>query len=169
MKQRAVYPGTFDPPTKGHEDIAQRALEIFEHLIIAVVDNRNKNVLFTLEERVDLWKKIFPDEPRVTVVPVRGLMVDFVKSNNAGVIVRGLRAISDFEYELQIASANRDLDPTVDTVFFTARGRQLFVSSSIVKELAAYGAYVGDKAPPVVCVALAEKFKSKEMHKDSNT
>lgn len=160
MKNRAVYPGTFDPPTKGHEDIAQRALDIFDELIIAVIDNRNKNVLFSTEERVDMWKQMFPNHPNLTVMPVRGLLVNFVRAQNAGVIVRGLRAISDFEYELQLASTNRDLDPTIDTIFFTARGRQLFVSSTVVKELAFLGASVEDKAPLVVCEALKEKFKS---------
>ena len=161
MKRIAVYPGTFDPPTKGHEDIALRSLDIFDELILAVVDNKNKNVLFSLEERVELWKQIIPDEPRLKIMPVRGLLVDFVREQKAEVIVRGLRAISDFEYELQMASTNRDLAPEIDTIFFTAKGRQLFVSSTIVKELAYLGAYVGDKAPPAVCVALTQKFKSK--------
>ena len=161
MKRIAVYPGTFDPPTKGHEDIALRSLDIFDELILAVVDNKNKNVLFSLEERVALWEQIIPDEPRLKILPVRGLLVDFVREQNASVVVRGLRAISDFEYELQMASTNRDLAPEIDTIFFTAKGRQLFVSSTIVKELASLGAYVGDKAPPSVCAALTQKFKSK--------
>ena len=161
MKRIAVYPGTFDPPTKGHEDIALRSLDIFDELILAVVDNKKKNVLFSLEARVALWEQIIPDEPRLKILPVRGLLVDFVREQKASVVVRGLRAISDFEYELQMASTNRDLAPEIDTIFFTAKGRQLFVSSTIVKELASLGAYVGDKAPSAVCVALTQKFKSK--------
>ncbi|MGL5956220.1 MAG: pantetheine-phosphate adenylyltransferase [Brevinema sp.] len=154
----AIYPGSFDPPTKGHEDIAQRALQIFDKVIIAVGDNRSKNVLFSIEERVLLWKEILANNPQVEILSFRGLIVDFAKEQKANIIVRGLRAISDFEYELQIAETNRSLYPDIDTVFFTAKGRQLFVSSTIVKEIASLGGDVSDKAPPNVCKALLKKF-----------
>ncbi|MGL4676289.1 MAG: pantetheine-phosphate adenylyltransferase [Brevinema sp.] len=154
----AIYPGTFDPPTKGHEDIARRALQIFDKVIIAVGDNQAKNVLFSIEERVTLWKEILWDTSQVEVLSFKGLIVDFAQKQKANIIVRGLRAISDFEYELQIAETNRSLYADIDTVFFTAKGRQLFVSSSIVKEIASLGGDVSDKAPPNVCDALLKKF-----------
>lgn len=157
--KRAIYPGTFDPPTKGHEDIAKRALEVFDELIIVVGVNTNKNTLFSAEERVELWKEILKDHPKVRVETFRGLIVDFAKKNKASIIVRGLRAISDFEYELQMAETNRKLYSKIDTVFFTAKGRQLFVSSSIVKEVVSLGGDVSDKAPEVVCKALIKKFQ----------
>ncbi len=154
----AVYPGTFDPPTIGHVDIANRALEIFDKLIIAVGDNRSKNILFSTEERVKLWQDIVRDHPRIEIKSFKGLMVDFANEQNAKTIVRGLRAISDFEYELQIAETNRSLCSDIDTVFFTAKGRQLFVSSSVVKEVASMGGDISDKAPENVCEALKKKF-----------
>lgn len=156
--KRAVYPGTFDPPTKGHEDIARRALKVFDEVIIGVADNTSKYVLFSKEERVRLWQEIFPNEPRLQISSFGGLAVNFARENNAQFIVRGLRAISDFEYELQIASTNRGLDPSIDTIFFTAQEGQMFVSSTTVKELARFGACTLDKAPEVVCRALKQKF-----------
>ena len=160
--KKAIYPGTFDPPTKGHEDIARRALEIFDEVIIAVGNNSAKNVLFSAEERVQLWQEIFPDNPRIKIVAFQGLIVEFAKQQKATIIVRGLRAISDFEYELQVAETNRSLYPKIDTVFFTAKGRQLFVSSTIVKEIASLGGDISNKAPENVCRALKEKFKNNE-------
>ncbi len=163
----AIYPGTFDPPTKGHEDIAHRALQVFDKVIIAVGDNRAKNVLFSAEERVELWKGIIQDSPdlkdsnRVEVLSFNGLVVDFARQQNANIIVRGLRAISDFEYELQIAETNRSLWADIDTVFFTAKGRQLFVSSTVVKEVAAHGGDISHKAPKNVCEAVQKKFSQK--------
>ena len=160
--KKAIYPGTFDPPTKGHEDIARRALDIFDEVIIAVGNNSAKNVLFSAEERVQLWQEIFPDNPRITIVAFTGLIVEFAKKHDSTIIVRGLRAISDFEYELQVAETNRSLYPKIDTVFFTAKGRQLFVSSTIVKEIASLGGDISLKAPENVCRALQEKFKNNE-------
>ena len=157
--KKAIYPGTFDPPTIGHEDIARRALEIFDELIIAVGDNFSKKTLFSAQERVQLWQEIFPNNPKITIISFTGLIVEFAKQNKAEIIVRGLRAISDFEYELQIAETNRSLNPQIDTIFFTAKGRQLFVSSTIVKEIASLGGDISNKAPANVCRALQEKFQ----------
>lgn len=154
----AIYPGTFDPPTKGHEDIARRSLEIFDKVIIAVGDNRSKNILFSAEERVELWQEILAETPNVEIISFCGLLVEVADQHNATTIVRGLRAISDFEYELQIAETNRSLAPHIDTVFFTAKGRQLFVSSTVVKEIAAHGGNISAKAPKNVCKALRKKF-----------
>lgn len=159
----AIYPGSFDPPTKGHEDITRRALQIFDKVIIGIGENSSKKMLFSLEERVNLWKEIFLDTPNIEIIPFNGLLVDFAKKHNATTIVRGLRAISDFEYELQIAETNRSLAPEIDTIFFTAKGRQLFVSSTVVKEIASLGGDISQKAPPNVCVALKKKFMNKNI------
>ncbi len=162
----AIYPGTFDPPTKGHEDIVRRALLVFDTLIIAVGNNSTKNVLFSVEERTALWREIFPNEERIIITSFSGLIVDFAKSKKAYTIVRGLRAISDFEYELQLAETNRKLCTKIDTIFFTAKGSQLFVSSTVVKELGLLGGNIADKAPPSVCEAV--KKKREEILKNSN-
>lgn len=155
----AVYPGTFDPPTKGHEDIVLRTLQIFDRLIIAVGDNSAKNVLFSLEERLNLWKGIFSNNPKISIVSFNCLTIDFVAKQGACAIVRGLRAISDYEYELQIASTNQELNPNIDTIFFTARSRHMFVSSTIVKEIACFGGDISNKVSPNVHSALLKKFK----------
>lgn len=156
--KKAIYPGTFDPPTKGHEDIALRSLEICDELIIGIGNNSAKNILFSIEERMSLWCDILSNHPQITILPFTGLIVNFAQQQDASIIIRGLRAISDFEYELQMAETNRTLNPEIDTIFFTAKGRQLFVSSSIVKEISFLGGDVSDKASPIVCKALVQKF-----------
>lgn len=156
--KKAIYPGTFDPPTLGHVDIAKRSLKICDELIIAIGKNSYKNSLFSLDERIILWKEIFMENPQVIVCSFDSLVVDFARKNGASFIIRGLRAISDFEYELQMASTNRSIGPDIDTLFFTAIESQLFVSSTIVKELASFGGDISTKAPPNVCRALEKKF-----------
>lgn len=156
----AVYPGTFDPPTKGHEDIVLRALKIFDKIVIAVGDNFSKNTLFSLEERVTLWKQIFKDEPNIEIVSFKGLLVEAVKKYRSIVIIRGLRVISDFEYELQIASLNHELDNDIDTIFFPARNKHLFLSSTSAKELAKLGADMHSKVSQPVLEALHKKFST---------
>ncbi|MGL4367035.1 MAG: pantetheine-phosphate adenylyltransferase [Brevinemataceae bacterium] len=158
--KRAVYPGTFDPPTKGHVDIAYRALNIFDELIIAVGENKSKKCLFNLEERIDLWKNII-NSNKITVMGFEGLIVDFMKKTECTSIIRGLRAISDFEYELQMASTNKKLYSDIDTIFFTAKEEQLFVSSTVVKEIVQFGGDVSDKVHEYIEKALITKYKLK--------
>jgi len=156
----AIYPGTFDPPTKGHEDIALRSLQIFDKLIIAVGNNTAKHVLFSQNERVKLWQEIFFNHPHIEILSFNCLTIDFAASERACAIVRGLRAISDYEYELQIASANQELNPNIDTIFFTARSRHMFISSTIVKEIARFGGDITNKVSKNVYSALIEKFNN---------
>lgn len=132
----AVYPGSFDPLTNGHLDIIKRASSLFDFLIVGVLNNSAKNPLFTKEERVSMIKKCTSDIENIDVKMFNGLLVDFVKENNASAIVKGLRAVSDYEYELQMAALNKHIDRDVETVFFMADVQNSFLSSSIVKELA---------------------------------
>lgn len=157
--RRAVYPGSFDPPTRGHGDIALRAAAIFDELIIAVSGNSAKNPLFTIEERMDMLKTMFADQPNIQVATFPGLLVDYVNAQQASAIVRGLRAVSDFEYELQMASLNSHLNPSAETVFFMASDENLFVSSSIVKEITRLGGDISQKVHPYVWQKLKEKFQ----------
>ena len=135
----AVYPGSFDPVTMGHLDIVERTSQIFDKVIIGVLNNRAKSPLFSVEERVNMLKEVTADLPNVEVQSFAGLLIDFVRKNEAQIIVRGLRAITDFEYELQMAQTNRVMAPEVDTLFLTTNLRYSYLSSSIVKEIAAGG------------------------------
>ena len=157
MSITAVYPGTFDPITAGHFDLIERAARFYDRLVIAVADNRNKNSLFTLEERVALAKAVTADLPNVEVVGFSGLLVDFVQQINGHVLLRGLRAVSDFEYEFQLASMNRKLAPEVETMFMTPAEQYAFISSSLVREISALGGDVSEFVHPVVGKALKEK------------
>lgn len=157
--RRAVYPGTFDPPTNGHYDIAMRASMIFDELIIAVAENDVKNVLFEVEERLEMLQAVFNNKKNITVKGFKGLLVDFISRENANAVVRGLRAISDFEYELQLASLNNLLNRSAESVFFMASDENLFVSSSMVKEIARLGGDISQKVHPFVWKKLMEKFK----------
>ncbi|OHD62502.1 MAG: pantetheine-phosphate adenylyltransferase [Spirochaetes bacterium GWF1_49_6] len=150
MQKIGVYPGTFDPPTNGHIDVAIRASHFFDTLIIGVGNNPGKNPLFSADERVAMLEEIFKDSPNIEIRPFSNLLINFVSECGAMALVRGLRAVSDFEYELQLASFNYHLNDTVDTVFFMAREENLFVSSSIIREIAQYGGDVSDRVPPVV-------------------
>ena len=158
MKKIAVYPGSFDPITFGHLDIINRALKLFDEVIIAVANNEQKNPLFTVEERVAIIKSVMKDNSRATVDTFDGLLVDYARSCKAQAIVRGLRAISDFEYELQMAQINRGISREVETVFFMTSVFYSFLSSSIVKEVYSLKGPVDGLVPPLVKKALDAKF-----------
>lgn len=153
-----IYPGSFDPITMGHLDIVTRSSKVVDKLIIGVLHNSAKNALFSPAERVDMIKQVTKDIPNVEVESFSGLLVDYAKVKHADVIVRGLRAITDFEYELQIAQANHKANPEVDTIFFTTNVEYSYVSSSIAKEFARYGSDVSQIVPPLVIEKLKEKF-----------
>lgn len=155
----AVYPGSFDPVTYGHIDIIQRGAKIFDKVTVAVLINPNKNPLFTVEERVDLIKKATENLPNVEVDSFHGLLIDYMKQKKANTIIKGLRAVSDFEYELQMASINRKLDKDIETFFMMTNNKYSFLSSSIVKEVARHHGPVNDLVPPLVEEALKIKYK----------
>jgi pantetheine-phosphate adenylyltransferase len=154
----AVYAGSFDPATLGHLDLIERASVLFENVIVAIGVHPTKAPLFTADERKDLIEKVTAHIPNVTVDHFDGLLIQYCTDKGAGVIVRGLRVTTDFEYELQIAHANADLGPQVDTVFLPTRTKHGFVSASLVREIASHGGDVSRYAPKVVCDALAKKF-----------
>ncbi|MFI3169976.1 MAG: pantetheine-phosphate adenylyltransferase [Faecalibacterium sp.] len=154
----AIYPGSFDPVTRGHIDIIHRAAKVTDTLVVAVLNNSAKNPLFSVEERVALLQECCKDIPNVTVESFDGLTVDFAKRMGATVIVRGLRAVSDFEIELQLAQTNRALMPELDTMFFTTSIHWGYLSSTIVKEAARYGTEIAQFVTPNVEVALKAKF-----------
>ena len=157
MKHVAVYPGTFDPVTKGHVDLVERSLSIFDELIVAIAANPRKEPLFTLEERIDMFKKVTNQFKRVRIEGFDGLLVDYVKAKKAVGIIRGLRAVSDFEYEMQMALMNRRLDNTIETVFLMPNEEYSFITSTIVREAASYGGDVSSLVPKIV----VEKLKKK--------
>ncbi|MFA5480435.1 MAG: pantetheine-phosphate adenylyltransferase [Candidatus Muiribacteriota bacterium] len=157
MNKIAVYPGSFDPVTKGHIDILKRATSIFSKVIIAVVVNPNKKSRFTVEKRVELIKKSIGDLPGVEVDSFSGLLVDYVKMKNGVAIIRGLRAVSDFEYEFQMAHTNKKLAPNVETVFIAADNRYTFISSNVIKEVSSLGGDVSDLVPNCVLKELTEE------------
>jgi len=163
---KAIYPGSFDPITLGHLDIVERANRIFENLTILVLDNPRKEYTFTLEERYNMVKEAVKDFKGISVDYYRGLLVDYMKKNQFKVIIRGMRAVTDFEYELQMALANRKLFPEIETIFFISDERFSFLSSSLVKEVAMYGGDVKMWVPPNVEKALREKITIKEGKKD---
>lgn len=160
MKKIAIYPGTFDPITNGHFDLVIRAEQIFDEVIIAVSDNPTKNPLFGVEERRSLIAEVTKDVPHVRIETFDALLVNFVRQQNAKFIIRGLRAVSDFEYEFQLASANRRLDPNVETIFLTPSESNYFISSSLVREIARYGGDVSSFVPAAVATALDAKLSS---------
>ena len=158
----AVYPGTFDPITNGHLDILERALHIFQKVIVTIAPNVRKNPLFTAAERMQFIKDAMPQyQDRLELALFEGLLVEFCRSRGATVIVRGLRALADFEYEFQFAHMNRRLAPGVDTVFFMTDERNHYVSSSLVKEVASLGGDVNGLVPAPVVAALAAKYGNK--------
>lgn len=159
----AVFPGSFDPLTNGHVDIIERSSEIFQHVIVAVLFNPSKESLFSQAERVALIQKQFARyKGRVSVVSFSGLLVDFVQSTKSRVVIRGLRAISDFDYEAQMALINRQLAPKIETFFLTAREEHSYISSTVVKQVALLGGDVSEMVPKVVEKALAKKWQERQ-------
>lgn len=154
-----IYPGTFDPITNGHLDLIDRGLRIFDEIIVAVAPNPRKQPLFNLEERIRLIKESVKDCKNVTVEAFNGLLVEYAKTKKATAIIRGLRAVSDFEYELQMALMNRRLDSEIETVFMMPSEEFSFLTSTIVKEVASFGGSVKGLVPSIVEEALKEKFK----------
>ncbi|HWL25592.1 MAG TPA: pantetheine-phosphate adenylyltransferase [Ureibacillus sp.] len=157
----AVVPGSFDPITNGHLDIIKRAADVFDIVYVAVLNNSSKSPLFTLEERMALIQEVTRTIPNVRIDSSSGLLIDYARSKNAIAIVRGLRAVSDFEYEMQITSMNRYLDESIETFFIMTKNKYSFLSSSIVKEVAKYGGKVEGLVPPLVEKALVEKFQNR--------
>ncbi len=156
----AVYPGSFDPLTVGHDDLVQRSLRLVDHLIVAVAETatQGKAGLFSIEERVDLIREVYADEPRVEATSFSGLLVDFAQAREARLIVRGLRAVSDFEYEFQMALMNRSLWPEVEVLFMAPDSRHTFLSSSLVREVGRLGGDVTKFVNPLVKVRMDERF-----------
>ena len=154
----AIYAGSFDPITRGHEDLMHRSLEYVDRLVVAVATNSSKTPLFTIEERVGLIRTALADEPRVEVRSFDGLLVDFAKSVGASLLIRGLRAVSDFEYEYQMALMNRHLSPRLETVFMMPSLDTTYISASMVREVARYGGDVHDLVHPIVEQALRERI-----------
>ena len=150
MSAKALYPGTFDPPTNGHVDLIQRGAKLFEHLTVAILNNPVKNPLFTVEERVEMLKEVTAALPNVSVATFGGMMVEFARQQGATAVLRGIRAISDYEYEFQMALMNRRLAPEIETVFLQPAGRYSFISSRMLKEVFSFGGDVTGLVPPNV-------------------
>ncbi|HEX8712636.1 MAG TPA: pantetheine-phosphate adenylyltransferase [Terracidiphilus sp.] len=158
MNVKALYPGTFDPPTNGHIDLIQRGARIFTHLTVAILNNPVKNPLFTVEERVEMIREATRANPNVSVDTFSGLMVEFARREGATAVLRGIRAISDYEYEFQMALMNRRLAPEIETVFLQPAGRYSFIRSSMVKEVFSFGGDVTDLVPPNVLKRLQNRI-----------
>jgi pantetheine-phosphate adenylyltransferase len=154
----AVYPGSFDPITNGHVNLIERALQVFDKLIVAVAHNPNKTALFSVEERIEMINIVLKKDPRVTTASFQGLLVDFAVEQGAGVIIRGLRALSDFEYEFQMTLMNRKLNRKVDTMFLMTGYKWFYTSSKIIREAASLGGSVRGLVPEIVHQRLKEKF-----------
>ncbi len=159
MKITAIYPGTFDPMTNGHTDLVRRAVQLFDEVIVAVAANPDKNPLFALDERVMLVRASVESIPRVRVLGFDNLLVDAVREFGAHVILRGLRAVSDFEFEFQLAGMNRRLSPDIETVFMTPSEQEMFISASLVKQVARLGGDVSGFVHPKVTAALAARMR----------
>lgn len=159
--KKAIYPGSFDPVTLGHIDVIERASKLFDHLIIGVLNNSAKTPLFSIEERVNMLKKVTKHIDNVEIKSFGGLTVDFAKECEANAVVRGLRAVTDFEYELQIAQLNRVINKDIDTVFLTTDLKYAYLSSSSVKEVAAYGGDISQFVTPLVESEVKKKFEGK--------
>lgn len=160
MGSIAVCPGSFDPITLGHLDIIKRGAKVFDEVYVVVLNNSAKKPLFSVDERIELIQEVTKDIPNVKVDSFQGLLVDYAKSVNANAIIRGLRAVSDFEYEMQITSMNRVLNEEIETFFIMTNNQYSFLSSSIVKEVAKYNGNIAELVPPPIQLALHKKFKS---------
>jgi pantetheine-phosphate adenylyltransferase len=158
MPRVAIYAGSFDPITRGHEDVIRRSREFVDRLVVAVAANSAKQPLFTLAERVALMNAVLGGDPQIEVHQLDGLLVDFARAEGASLIIRGLRAVSDFEYEFQMALMNRHLSPTLETVFMVPSMETTYISSSIVREVARYGGDISGLVHPAVAAALRAKF-----------
>jgi len=158
MSVTALYPGTFDPPTNGHIDLIQRGAKLFDHLTVAILSNPGKDPLFTVAERVEMLKESTGSLANVSVATFDGLMVDFARQQGATAVLRGIRAISDYEYEFQMALMNRRLAPEIETVFLQPAGRYSFVSSRMLKEVFSFGGDVGGLVPPNVLKRLRARI-----------
>ena len=156
---RAIYPGSFDPVTYGHLDVIRRSARLVDELIIGVLNNKAKSPLFSVEERVKMLKEVTEDIPNVKIIPFEGLLVDFARKMDAGMVIRGLRAITDFEYELQMAQTNHKMAPEVDTAFLTTSLEYSYLSSTTVKEVAAFGGDISQFVPDIVADRITEKMK----------
>jgi pantetheine-phosphate adenylyltransferase len=157
---KAVYPGTFDPLTRGHEDLVRRASRLFDTVLLGIADSRAKRTFFTLQERIDIAKEVLADVKNLSVVGFTGLLSDFVRKQDARVVLRGLRAVSDFEYEFQLAGMNRDLYPDMETIFLTPGEQHMFISATLVREIATLGGDVSKFVHPSVRARLTAKVKS---------
>ena len=157
---KAIYPGTFDPLTRGHEDLVRRAAALFDAVILAVADSRAKRTFFTLEERVAMAREVLGELSNVQVVGFSGLLIDFVREHDARVVLRGLRAVSDFEYEFQLAGMNRSLYPDFETMFLTPSEQHMFISATLVREIAALGGDVSKFVHPLVGERLRKKVSA---------
>jgi pantetheine-phosphate adenylyltransferase len=150
MKRHAMYPGTFDPITNGHQDLVRRAAGLFDRVIVAIASNPNKTPLFSLEQRVDLARKVLADLPNVEVMGYSGLTVEFARKHDLSVVVRGLRAVSDFEFEFQLANMSRHLAREIETVFLTPQEQFTFISSTLIREIAVLGGDTKEFVHPIV-------------------
>lgn len=157
--KKAIYPGSFDPVTFGHLDMIERAAKMVDELIVAVLINKAKNPLFSIEERVSMLEEVTKHIPNVRVQSFDGLLIDYAKSQNANIIVRGLRAVTDFEYELQMAQTNRIVGPEVDTMFLATSLEHAYLSSTIVREVASYGGDISRFVPEQLIELIYEKYK----------
>jgi pantetheine-phosphate adenylyltransferase len=157
MPRRAIYPGTFDPITNGHTDLVRRASGIFDQVLVAIANNPRKAPMFTLEERIDLSRRVLADIPNVEVTGYDGLTVDFMRARGIRIVVRGLRAVSDFEFEFQLANMQRHLLPEMETVFLTPQEQFTFISSTMIREIAVFGGSVSEFVDPLVAEALRAK------------
>jgi pantetheine-phosphate adenylyltransferase len=157
---RALYPGTFDPLTRGHEDLVRRASTLFDSVILGIADSRAKKPFFVLEERLEIARAVLADLRNIEIVGFTGLLIDFARQQNVRVVVRGLRAVSDFEYEFQLAGMNRNLNPDMETVFLTPSAEHMFISATLVREIAMFGGDVSKFVHPIVRAKLAARAKS---------
>ena len=165
---RAIYPGSFDPVTYGHIDIMRRSCKIVDELIVGVLSNKAKIPLFSVEERVKMLKEVTKDLDNIRIVPFDGLLVEFASRMNAGLVIRGLRAITDFEYELQMAQTNRVLNPDIDTIFLTTSLEYAYLSSSAIKQIASFDGDITPCVPDFVAKLIYDKYREKKLSEHSD-